>query len=237
MNENRNIKDGADLASCIAASLEKLIEAAPEGEDSGGVLKRDSRPSLVRIANGWDSRYADEIELTGERWHQVFADAKLQVQKSGIVAFLGSRGPGKTRMAAEIARAGYWPTDKGEWNGNMIVAGKSALYRRAMDVFLELRDCGKKGATRSEKDVLESLSFCGLLVIDEFQERGESEWENRIVCNLLDKRYATQRPTIIIANYTRDQFAKALSASVIDRMHEGGKAFIFDWPSFRRVKP
>lgn len=218
----------------LAGSFDKLIEKAPDG-DGLGVADTPRKAYFVRQSNGWDSRYVAEIELKGEKWWSTFESAKSQVAACGIVAFLGNRGPGKTRMAAEIARAGYWPTDKGEWNGNMVVAGKTALYRRAMDVFLELRDCGKKGATRSEKDVLESLAFAGLLVIDEFQERGESEWENRIICNLLDKRYATRRPTILIANYTPEEMKNALSPSVKDRMRESGKAFVFDWGSFRRA--
>lgn len=237
MNEDRNISESSDIALAIAASLDKLIETAPEGDDSGDHLKTPSRPSLVRVSSGWDSRYTEEIELEGEKWRETFESARTQVANSGIVAFLGTRGSGKTRMAAEIARAGYWPTDKGEWNGNMIVTGKTALYRRAMDIFLDLRDCNKKGAARSEKDVLESLAFVGLLVIDEFQERGETEWENRIISNLLDKRYATRRPTILIANYTPDEMKAALSPSVRDRMREAGKGYVFDWASFRRAKP
>lgn len=234
MNEDRNISESRDIASAIATSLEKLIADAPEGDDSGGLPKLPPAPSLVRVSNGWDSRYVEQIELEGEKWLETFREAKTQVSNSGIVAFLGGRGPGKTRMAAEIARAGFWPTDKGEWNGNMIVTGKTALYRRAMDIFLDLRDCNKRGADRSEKDVLESMAYVGLLVIDEFQERGESEWENRIISNLLDKRYATRRPTILIANYTQDEMKAALSPSVKDRMREAGKGFVFDWPSFRR---
>ena len=63
---------------------------------------------------------------------------------------------------------------------------------------------------------------------------GESEWENRILCNLLDKRYTTRRPTVLIANHTVAEMTAALSPSVRDRMREGGKAFVFDWGSWRR---
>jgi DNA replication protein DnaC len=231
IDDTRNVHDGADIAARIASSLDRLIERAPEDGEAQHVA---ARVSLVRASNGWDSRYIGEIALEGERWHEVFADAKNQVAGGGIVVFLGHRGPGKTRMAAEIARAGYWPTDKGEWNGNMVVAGKTALYRRAMDVFLDLRDCVKRGSARSEKDVLDSLSHAGLLVIDEFQERGETDWENRIISNLLDRRHATHRPTILIANLTVEEMKAALSPSVKDRMRECGKAYVFEWGSYRR---
>jgi DNA replication protein DnaC len=106
-----------------------------------------------------------------------------------------------------------------------------------MDVFLDLRDAGKVGSRISEKDVLSSLEKPGLLVIDEFQERGGSEWESRVMTNLIDKRYASNRPTIIIANYSIEDMRAGLPDSIKSRMRENGKAFTFDWESFRKPKP
>ena len=213
--------------------FEGLIQAAPDSSPDTRATIRQA-PSLVMLKNGWGAKYIEPEELIGDQWHATFVNASEQVARAGIVAFYGNRGSGKTRMAAEIARAGRWPADDGEWNGNHNVRSRTALYTRAMDIFLDLRDCSKKGADRSEKDVLKRLSAAGLLVIDELQERGETEWENRVVSNLLDKRYAADRPTILIANLSREDLAKALSPSVRDRMQEQGKGFLFDWPSYRR---
>lgn len=231
----------SDMAASIATGLDKLIQAAPVGDGSQGGIQDDFRglldakTSLVLLSNGWGQKYVDEIDLSGERWHEVFHQAKALVEKAALVAFIGNRGPGKTQMAAEIARAGDWPLDAGEWNGNRNVYKQTAIYRRAMDIFLDLRDANKVGSKVSEKDVLAKLEKAGLLVIDEFQERGSSEWENRIISNLIDKRYAAQRPTIIIANFTPDEMKSALSDSVKSRMRENGKAFIFEWASFRNT--
>ncbi|NQX00459.1 ATP-binding protein [bacterium] len=213
--------------------LEGLIQAAPETSTAAPPPIRHAQ-SLVMLKHGWGAKYIEPEELTGDRWKATFIDASEHVARAGIVAFFGNRGSGKTRMAAEIARAGRWPADEPAWNGHTKVCGRTALYIRAMDIFLNLRDCSKKGADRSEMDVLKSLSSAGLLVIDELQERGETEWENRVVSNLLDKRYAADRPTILIANLSREDLAKALSPSVRDRMQEQGKGFLFDWPSYRR---
>jgi DNA replication protein DnaC len=102
-----------------------------------------------------------------------------------------------------------------------------------MDLFLDLRDTGKKGSSISEKDVLAPHQLAGLFVIDEFQERGGSDWENRIITGLIDRRYSNNLPTIIIANLDRREMGAALNPSVVDRIRENGKAFTFDWPSFR----
>lgn len=244
MNENRNINDAADMAAGIAQSLNKLIEQAPEGTDSGkdaasgqsGIL--GAKTNRVRESSGWGEKYCGTIELTGDRWHAVFAEAKTLVANAALVALIGGRGPGKTQMAAEIARAGCWPLDAGEWIGGhdgRLHRGQTALYRRAMDIFLDLRDANKVGSKTSEKDVLAKLEKPGLLVVDEFQERGGSDWENRVISNLLDKRYAAKRPTILIANFTTEEIRGALSDSVKSRMRENGKAFVFDWESYRRV--
>lgn len=234
-NPDRNVKSADSQLAGFFSALDAAIESAPEQP----IPAREDvavDQFLVRASNGWGDRYTRKIELTGEQWHAAFAEASDLVAGGALVALLQDRGTGKTQMAAEIARAGRWARDAGEWNGNAMVRGKTALYRRAIDIFLDLRDAQKNSSDRSEKQVLASLEACGLLVIDEFQERGGSDWENRVITNLLDKRYAAMKPTIIIANFSRLELAGALNASVRDRMHQNGKSFTFDWPSYRRNK-
>lgn len=219
--------------SALTASLSKLIEAAPEGDGSQAVIQSLPRPSLVQERHGWGLKYIDDIELTGEQWLEAFKIAADTVSQGGIVAMLGGRGPGKTRMAAEIARSGKWAMDKAVSVDGRKIFYQTAFYRRAMDIFLDLRDASKNHVKSSEKAVLEKLESYGLLVIDEFQERGETEWENRVMKNLLDKRYSSCRPTIIIANMVRGDMGKALGDSVKDRIRECGTVIEFNWQSFR----
>lgn len=214
------------------SALDALIEAAPEVVP---IAKPVHGPSVSM--KGWDSRHTGFNDPTGEEWLQTFAEASESVRSCGLVALIGDRGTGKTQMAAMIAREGDWPSDDGKWNGHRNVRDHTALYTRAMDIFLDLRDSNKRDSKTSEKEVLGRLAEVGLLVIDEFQERGESEWENRVLTNLIDKRYGSEKPTIIIANYDRSQLSAALSPSIKDRMHENGRSFLCKWGSFRRTKP
>lgn len=228
-----------DIAASIAQAFAKLVEIAPECDDSGPVIQTPCRPSYVRESNGWGKKYCSPIELHGEAWLEALESAKPIIETGGIVVMVGDRGPGKTQMAAEIARTGNWPGDRDEYtrgDGLTIHKGKTALYRRSMDIFLDLREASKNHVKSSEKEVLAKLSNVGLLVIDEYQERGESDWENRIMKNLLDKRYADGRPTIIIANMTRKEMFESLGASIVDRARENGKSIEFKWPSFRPQK-
>jgi DNA replication protein DnaC len=224
----------SEFAATVATMFGTMIGAAPDAPDQPPVPT--TSPGRVRRSCGWGERYIEPAELRGSEWLATFEKAKLAVASGGIVLFLGSRGTGKTRMAAEIARADKWPADAAEWNGSATTSNRTARYIRAMDLFLDLRDTTRRGSETSEKQILAKLEHCGLLVVDEFQERGGSEWENRVISNLIDKRYSGKRSTILIANFSREEMAAALSDSIKDRIRENGERFDFNWTSYR-VKP
>lgn len=223
----------AALTEGLAALIESAPEDRPENEEANV-----SNSKYVREAWGWGRKYCRPIPLHGEEWLAAIETARPVIETGGIVVMVGDRGPGKTQMAAELARKGAWPDDRDEFtraDGLVVHRGKTALYRRAMDIFLDLRDASKNHVKSSEKEVISKLGNVGLLVVDEFQERGDSEWENRIMKNLLDKRYASERPTIIIANMKRREIFDALGASIVDRATENGKSIEFNWPSYRKT--
>lgn len=238
------MSDPINAADSIGKMLDMLIASAgdadlsavdPQGEcESPKAPTPPLKPNLVRESSGWGDKYREPIDLHGEQWLTTLADARQWVARGAIVAFLGKRGPGKTQMAAEIARGGDWPWDKRPFKDGLPQAKRqTATYTRAMDLFLRLRAANHRDSKTTEKAIIDELRHVGLLVIDEFQERGESDWENRNITHLIDCRYADDRPTIIIANLTKDEAKCALSDSVKSRMRENGKAFTFDWPSFR----
>jgi DNA replication protein DnaC len=45
-----------------------------------------------------------------------------------------------------------------------------------------------------------------------------------------------ERPTILIANYSRNEFAESLSPAILDRIRENGCGLYFDWESYRNAK-
>lgn len=221
----------------LLGGFDALIAAAPDvSPDAISAAPQSSR--WVRESWGWGKKYCYPIDLHGDEWMAALETAKPIIQTGGIVVMVGDRGPGKTQMAAEIARGGDWPDDRDEFSradGLIVHKAKTAIYRRAMDIFLELREASKNHIKSSEREVITALGNVGLLVIDEFQERGDSDWENRIMKNLLDKRYASGRPTIIIANMRRKEIFDALGASIVDRARENGKSIEFTWPSYRVI--
>jgi DNA replication protein DnaC len=226
------------IATHIAAFNEGLaafIAAAPDNSPANGV-SQPTASKYVREAWGWGRKYCSSIPLHGDEWLAALETARPIIETGGIIVMVGDRGPGKTQMAAELARDGVWPDDRDEFSrgdGLVVHRGKTALYRRAMDIFLELREAAKNHIKSSEREVITKMANVGLLVVDEFQERGDTEWENRIMKNLIDKRYASERATIIIANMKRAEIFHALGASIVDRARENGKSIEFTWPSYR----
>ena len=82
--------------------------------------------------------------------------------------------------------------------------------------------------------MVETLRGVDLLVLDEIQVRSDTEWENSVLTDLIDSRYAAVRSTLLIANLERSALAASLGDSVASRLEETGTIIPCDWPSFRR---
>jgi DNA replication protein DnaC len=175
--------------------------------------------ATLGATTGWPTMWVDEVlsaPPTGEEWLTAARKAQDKIKTGGIILLCGHRGNGKTRMAAEFAiRAG------------------SSRYRTAMRFFLEIRATFSNRDV-SELDIIDDLAKTDLLVLDEMQERSETDWENRLLTHLIDARYAEKRPTILISNLTKQQLGKSLSPSVIDRIRGNGVSVEFNWESFRK---
>ena len=161
-----------------------------------------------------------EISHARLEWGNACSKTIKQVEAGGMVALIGGRGTGKTQMSVEAIR----------WVCNL---PKPALYTRAAEVFIAVRECYRKDAPATEAQTIERFCRPHLLVIDECHERGHTDAENRILTLILDKRYAACRPTILIANNEPGEFRIQIGESVYDRLVETGGWITCNWQSFR----
>lgn len=168
------------------------------------------------------TRYCDQLPPTGEKWLAEMPKALAVVETGGIALLFGKRGTGKTRMAREIAATAA-----------LAARADGPLYKTAMELFIDLKASYAKESKITEREVMAEMKGASLLVIDELQERGESDFENQKLTHIVDARYAMEMPTILIANYTREEFAASVSPSILDRIRENGIGVFFDWPSYR----
>jgi DNA replication protein DnaC len=166
-----------------------------------------------------------KIETAGA-WGERFKKAVACVERDAgsIVALLGPRGTGKTQIAVEVLR-------------NFCKAGKSIRYTRAIELFMEVKATyWKQRGGESESNALRAFIQPDVLVIDEIQVRGETEWENNLLTYVIDARYAANRATLMIANLLVDSFKESVGDSVVSRLIETGEIIICDGASFRNKK-
>lgn len=163
------------------------------------------------------------------KWYEIVRESRAKLGTGMLLAYVGPRGTGKSKAAVSVVKQACLIADRrGE------TTRRPALYTKTMELFLDVRAAFNK--EQAERDAVRPFIECGLLVMDEVQERGGTEWEDRILNYVIDKRYDFQRDTILITNLTTGEFAENVGASIVSRMVEKGKVHTFNIPSFRKPK-
>lgn len=197
--------------------LTRWIDAALDTPESPPRPPSDEWAASPRT--GLDKAYRRKwTRPEDEEWNSRFRRIKSRLKNDhSMIAMTGNKGAGKTQLAAEIIKD-LWPN--------------TATYTTAMALFLRIKDTFKK-ANETENDIVRELSRTPLLVIDELQGRSENPWEDRLLTEIMDKRYANERPTILISNLTPEKLQESLGDSIADRMRQGGGIFEITGASHR----
>lgn len=206
-------------------SIEELIARAPDLPiPPPGTVGTAGTGRILARGTGFPAAYRPEWDrpLLDPGWTAHLATAAKRIESGGILAMIGPRGTGKTRLAAEAARD---------------FAPVKSRYATAMGVFLRLRrsyhNTAGKAAPESEADIVDELATAPLLVLDEIQERGNTGWEDRILTHIIDRRYGDRLPTVIIANLSESALVDNLGDSIVSRFHECGGMLELTGPSHR----
>ena len=201
--------------------LEKMIEATPDAPEP--ILGTCRAARNISFRTHVPLRYRDEWPrpMLDPLWVENFGKVMAVCESGGIIALVGRRGTGKTRIAAEAMR-NFCPD--------------TGCYSTAMGLFLRIRSSydKKSGSGReSEADIAKELIRAPLLILDEVQERANSAWEDRVLTHILDARYGAMRPTVLIANLTEDELIQSVGESICSRIEETGGIIEFTGPSHR----
>jgi len=202
--------DPADLAYEVA-------QAAARAE-------RRKAAVIARIESRWNAP-ARQLKLTNPDrsgpWGAMELRLRQKVGSGFLVCLVGVRGCGKTQLAVELMKF------------NSRERLKASRYCSAMEFFLAIKGC-YSGRKTSEENVLADFRSFPFLVIDEAGRRGETEWEDRMLFELLDKRYGDMTDTLLISNQSIDEFSRVLGASLSSRMNETGGVIECGWEPFRK---
>jgi chromosomal replication initiation ATPase DnaA len=169
---------------------------------------------------GVPKRFVEASDLeTENEWFKTLENLCAKLGTGFMVGMIGERGPGKTQMACELLRA-------------CLANKRSGLYCTATGFFMDIKE--GYAQDKSEKEIITNYSKPSLLVIDELGQRSESDWENRLLFELLNRRYGALKDTLVISNHKLQDLESSLSDSIVSRMRETGGIICCAWPSFRK---
>ncbi len=192
----------------------------------------ERRTDQLRLAQArWElsdtpARYFDadlsKLDPNNEKQKRVAERMLSLIDRPGMLALVGPRGPGKTWLSCGLIR-------------EYCRIGRRAKYVRAKEIFRQIKATfARSRGEESERSYMETLQKQDLLVIDEIQVRGETQWENDELTDLIDTRYGNLLTTIIIANLEPKAFVASVGESIASRMAEDGGILICDWESYRK---
>lgn len=134
----------------------------------------------------------------------------------------GTTGTGKTHIACGIAI-------------EVMKQGYKAKFTETYDILLSVKETFRKDSTTSESQIVRDLLVPDLLIIDEVGMQYGTDSERIIMSNLINKRYGSVRPTILLSNLNLEEISEYMGNRVIDRMIEDDSAFLnLEWESYRK---
>lgn len=194
-------------------------------------------------ACGFEDRFRRQIkDWKIPEQHRIYAKCFERLTGCGsIIALIGERGTGKTTIAAQIAVARTWAWwDYGaapdEQRSDLREPRDIPRYVKMCDVIAALKPIYADFGTTIMDDILaarERLCRMDLLIIDEIHACDDQRMKDRVLTDVIDRRYAKLRDTVIISNQTRKDFLATTNDSVMSRIHEHGMIIECTWKPWR----
>ena len=185
------------------------------------LLGRSGIPQRFLSRNLDNYRATQKDQQQALKISKYFASNFEQFLKTGAsLIFCGKPGTGKTHLATAIANA-------------VCHQGRSAVFMSVLQATRVIKDTwGKKD--QKEADAYKTLVDPDLLILDEVGVQFGSEAEKLILFEILNGRYESVKPTIVISNLSPAEITEFLGERVISRLKEGGGSFVaFTWDDYR----
>lgn len=234
MKEPTNI---ADTAPAVAEMLTRM-KPTPAAEYRQHLLADKIFPTLERW--GFERRFHQELTEMHPKQRKTYDRTIERMRgKGAIVALVGERGLGKTSIAAQFALSVAWANhEEAMKDGPPRI--QSVIYKKCAKLVARYKPLFADFGSIDTETLLESLeNLCRnqeFLIIDEVHDCGDMKFTNKVLTDLVDRRYSACRDTILIANQTGEDFAKTIGDSILSRLNEHGAILECKWPSYRVAK-
>jgi len=146
-------------------------------------------------------------------WLDTFPKPKDFDGARGLI-LSGSKGNGKTHLLCAIGKS-------------LIKKGVEPVFRQSADALEK-----EKGDFGSEREL---LSNAPVVLLDDLGAEHAKEWGVSFLNAVLDKRYASDRVTVITTNFTRGEILKTYGERFDDRLFEMCQHLRLDGPSRRNA--
>lgn len=195
-----------------AVDAHKIFQDAPQSAGKGpnsDDMEKAGYPLRALLS-------VPKMEGIGLKWAEQLLPKAM---KDGIIVLTGPTGRGKTVIASYL---GYQRAAQGAG------AGK---FMTAFEMFDRMKQCWSK--KEDSAALLGTWKRAAFLVIDEAQTRPSEAWDNNMLDELINARYAKMLPTVLIANLSLDEAQKTLGPRIMDRANECGGIVDCNWPTYR----
>jgi DNA replication protein DnaC len=192
------------------AHTDELIERA-------GIARRFERCEL----DNYDS--VNEGATANREACRRYADTWPERLASGTgMAMIGSCGTGKNHLAIGLTKK--------------IIRDHQAsvLITDVIRISRAMKSTWRANAERTEDEILDYFISPDLLIIDEVGSQTGSLSELSILQEVVNARYESVLPTILISNLNIEQLRAGVGDRIVDRVTDGGRnRLVFNWESYR----
>ena len=205
--------EGWEIRCCCPKCLEEELLAKKLA--GAAIPKRFLNHSLetFETAEQWQLKALDSVKSYSD-------DLDRNLSEGRCIVMIGNPGTGKTNLVIDVARS-------------VIDRAGTACYVTVSDLILRVRDSWGTGKTLQ---LIDNFVGVDLLILDEVGVQAGTQNEQNIIFDVINKRYAEMKPTIILTNLNVDRCKNFLGERVWDRLKENdGLLITFKGSSYRSM--
>ncbi|MCW3186239.1 ATP-binding protein, partial [Escherichia coli] len=216
------VKRVSGCLSCLSEELGRVYDElralkVRELLDQAGIARRfqDCEFENYQAVNTDAQKNLEACQRYAASWKKCLAAGTSMVM-------IGNCGTGKNHLAVSMAK-------------NIIRHHQATVeITDVMRLTRAVKNTWRHNSERTEDEVLDHFASLDLLIIDEVGVQFGTPTEITILQEIINARYESVLPTILISNLTFEQLKESIGERIVDRVTDGGcNCLVFGWESYR----